>query len=555
MRTRWWLTLIWGCFLARLAFYSAMLPLWEGFDEWGHFAVIRAMAVRGELLAASGCPIPRDVEAALQLAPLPWDMRHYPPPYATEDEYWGLAAESRQLREARFQAIPAHWSQEASAGGLTTYEAFQPPLYHWMMTPVLRLMSGRSLAAQVMALRWLGSLIASLAIPLIFWIGRETFRDDARALGCAAVAAVMPELAIDFARVGNECVAVVLFTLLTWIALKRMRAGPRYSPAAWLGLVLGFGLLAKAYFLTAALAMALLLGYEFWQARGRRLAAIWCALIVASESILIAGWWYAHNLLTTGTLSGLSESLMLRGMSQASLLGRAATVPWGTAIDAILFSHLYCGGWSALTVRSWMYHVFYAVILLAAAGLFRLLRQPAIRVLAMVFAAFWIGLLYDVLLIYVTKGIATTGGWYLYAVVGAEVALCLAGLCAILPIRVHRWVVFGGVLLFALLDLYTVHAVAIPYYTGMIRHKANGALAALHLADLRRVGVADALQRLVVYKAAVISEPVLMALWLAYLAGTLAIVICAARFFTIGSAPQGKGNTKAECPCRPSPSA
>jgi hypothetical protein len=107
MRTRWWLALIWGCFLARLAFYSAMLPLWEGFDEWGHFAVIRAMAVRGELLAARESPVPRDVEASLQLAPVPWDMRHYPPPYATEDEYWGLPAEARQQREGQFQAIPA----------------------------------------------------------------------------------------------------------------------------------------------------------------------------------------------------------------------------------------------------------------------------------------------------------------------------------------------------------------------------------------------------------------------------------------------------------------
>jgi 4-amino-4-deoxy-L-arabinose transferase-like glycosyltransferase len=90
--------------------------------------------------------------------------------------------------------MPAQWSREAGTGGLTTYEAFQPPLYYWMMAPVLRLMSGRSLAEQVMALRWLGSLIASLAIPLIFGIGREVFRDDARALGCAAVVAVMPSL-------------------------------------------------------------------------------------------------------------------------------------------------------------------------------------------------------------------------------------------------------------------------------------------------------------------------------------------------------------------------
>jgi hypothetical protein len=527
MRTRWWLALIWGCFLARLAFYSAMLPLWEGFDEWAHFAVIRAMAMRGELLAARESPIPRDVEASLQLAPVPWDLRHYPRPYVTEDDYWGLPAETRHQREAQFQAIPAHWSQETSTGGLTTYEAFQPPLYHWMMALALRPMSGRSLAEQVMALRWIGSLIASLAIPLIFGIGRETFRDDAMALGCAAVAAVMPEFAIDLARVGNECVAVVLFTLLTWIALKLVRTAVGYSLAAALGLVLGLGLLAKAYFLTAVPAMPLLFGYEFWRARGRRRAVVSCALIAASEAILIAGWWYAHNLISTGTLSGLSESLMLRGTSHASMIGRAATVPWGTAIDSILFSHLYFGGWSGLTVRGWMYHVFYGVSLLAAAGLFRLLRQSAIRILMAVYAAFWIGLFYDVLLIYLSKGMATSGGWYLFAVVGAEVALCLAGLYSVLPARFHRWVVFGGVALFALLDLYTVHAVAIPYYSGMIRHKANGAIAALHMADLRRVGVADALHRLVVYKQAVLSEPWLVVLWLGYLAGTLAIVMIA----------------------------
>jgi len=44
----------------------------------------------------------------------------------------------------------------------------------------------------------------------------------------------------------------------------------------------------------------------------------------------------------------------------------ALRVPWIRAIDSILLSHLYFGGWSALGVRAWMVHLFYAVILLAA---------------------------------------------------------------------------------------------------------------------------------------------------------------------------------------------
>ena len=53
MDAGWRIYVIWACFAARLLFYAAMLPLWEGFDEWAHFAVIRTMATRGVLLVLS----------------------------------------------------------------------------------------------------------------------------------------------------------------------------------------------------------------------------------------------------------------------------------------------------------------------------------------------------------------------------------------------------------------------------------------------------------------------------------------------------------------------
>ena len=41
------MVVLWACFLVRLLFYSAMLPLWEGYDEWAHFAVVRQMVFGG----------------------------------------------------------------------------------------------------------------------------------------------------------------------------------------------------------------------------------------------------------------------------------------------------------------------------------------------------------------------------------------------------------------------------------------------------------------------------------------------------------------------------
>jgi hypothetical protein len=492
---------VWACFLARLLFYSSMLPLWEGYDEWAHFAVVRQMAFGGRLLVARDAPIPRDVEASLQLAPVPWELRSLPPPAVTRDQYWTLNRDERERRESALRTMPAAWGRDDGSGPLRAYEALQPPLYYWLMVPVLWVFRGFSLLAQVLALRFLSSLVGSLAVPLVFLIGRELWGDSRFALGSAAIVALMPGLAYDVARVGNDCLAVVLFTLLTWLVVRSARA-----PA--IGLVLGCGLLTKAYFLTG-------IPWTWWGKRFR--------LPAICLSALLAGWWYVRNLRTTGTLSGLSESLMLRGVSVGELVRKSAEIDWWKAIDAIFLSHLYFGGWSSLTVRSWMYHVFYLVILAAAVGLARAFRQPAVRTLLAVYLCFWLGQLYNVVILYASKGLAGSMGWYMYAVVGAEAALAIAGLRCLLPERAWRWIPAAGAAMFALLDLYTVHAVAIPYYTGMIRHRANGSLEALHGAGLRSVGVGGAAERL----AQLVPPALLVTLWLMYLMGTAGALACA----------------------------
>ena len=70
-----WLAAVWACFLARLLFDSSMLPLWEGYDEWSHFSVVRAVAFEGRILPSRDAEAPRDVQASLVIAPVPWEKR------------------------------------------------------------------------------------------------------------------------------------------------------------------------------------------------------------------------------------------------------------------------------------------------------------------------------------------------------------------------------------------------------------------------------------------------------------------------------------------------
>ena len=142
MRMGWRIYAIWACFAARLLFYATALPLWEGFDEWAHFAVIRIMATRGVWLVPRDAPAPRDVAESLSLVPVSKDVRDYLPSAVTQDVYWTLPIEERARSEAAVRDMPVAWQHEDGPPSLQAYEALQPPLYYWLMTPVARLLDG-----------------------------------------------------------------------------------------------------------------------------------------------------------------------------------------------------------------------------------------------------------------------------------------------------------------------------------------------------------------------------------------------------------------------------
>jgi hypothetical protein len=172
-------------------------------------------------------------------------------------------------------------------------------------------------------------------------------------------------------------------------------------------------------------------------------------------------------------------------------------------------------------VRSWMYHLFYLLIALAILGLALRPSTPAIRILAAFFLTFWLGQLYHAAVIYTVYGMATSLGCYLYAVAASEVTLCVAGLRALSPRAARRFVAPSGVALFALFDFYTLHMVALPYYTGLVAHRPGGPVAAFHPAT---VSWAEGLARLAAFKSPLLPQPVLGILWVCYAAATLGLV-------------------------------
>ncbi len=406
------LALIWVCFVARGLFYCSFQPLWEGYDEWSHFAVIERLATHG------GWLVDRDAPVSVEIAE--------------------TVTNERNPR---------------------MYEALQPPLYYWIASAAL---GHGSLIEKVHRLRIVSLLLGSLTVPLVFFAALHVIGNRATALATAVLLALLPEFLIDLCRVGNECLGVLLFSLLILLVLIRPRQGIA------IGFVLGLGLLTKAYFLTALPAIALL----YFRHSRKEAAKIF------GTAFLISGWWYIHNFLTNGTLTGLNESVMLRTVKWPDLLAGAGRVHWLSAVDSILLSHIWFGAWSGLTVRSWIYHAFYVIIAVAVFEVARVaVRHRRYDALLLFYGMFWLGQLYNVLLLFLAKGASTSMGWYLYAVVLPEVVLLAVGL--------RRWGLLAVTVCCAALDVYTVNFVSLPFYSGLIGRRPDGSLENFHFHSLK----------------------------------------------------------------------
>ena len=221
-------------------------------------------------------------------------------------------------------------------------------------------------------------------VPLSYLVSRAALGDKAVALSTTALLTLLPELMIDVARVSNESLALLCFTLVLLFALQAAAEPQRWMWWLLLGAALGCGLLTKAYFLSAIPALAIVALYCVWSngfpgvySPGRRaLAARICAAFIVVFAI--AGRRYLRVHAETGSWSGQGDDVALRGVSLAQKLAGVPHVNWKSGVVSVLLSHTWFGGWSFLRLPLVLYFASLAAIILAVAGVVtRLVRRQS----------------------------------------------------------------------------------------------------------------------------------------------------------------------------------
>jgi hypothetical protein len=299
--------------------------------------------------------------------------------------------------------------------------------------------------------------------------------------------------------------------------------------------ILGLLLLTKAYSVAAVPAFCAAAIYCFRKASRPGSAAL-SGIAGLAAALVMAAWWFWRNLDLTGSFiwGGGAPSVSIGFLE---ILRSIPRVDWMNAARALFATHMWVGNWSFLTVRAWMYHVFEGAALVVVLGIaIEITRstrarkmkkssvQPAhLLMLLLLFIGFVAATAYHILITFLDSGMGASEGWYIYAVVVPEAILVVVGLSAL---KGGRWLNAGLACALILFELYAVHGVLMPYYTGLIAHTSAGSLQHFHPEQLGQIGWSELFSRLTINRPTFVSPTILFLVWAAYLAasGLLAFV-------------------------------
>ena len=242
---------------------------------------------------------------------------------------------------------------------------------------------------------WDGALLAIFSVRLLSWLlggvtvaavwltARELAPGQKGvALLAAALTAFNPQFLFISASINNDNLITALGSLLLWQTLRLLRHGfaPRRS-------IILAGLLALACLskLTGLLFGPVLIGaagYRAWRhGEWRELSRF--ILLLAGSWLLLAGWWYARNLILYGEFTGAQMMTEIHGSgglpSLQELIGRRFT--------GLRISYWGLFGWFNLFTVPAFYRVMDGVLWIGTGGvLLRLWREREGRVAVLLLA-------------------------------------------------------------------------------------------------------------------------------------------------------------------------
>ena len=212
--------------------YAGWMPPWGLIDEAQHLDYIQSLAEgRGQPIVGESILSPEII--ASHFAVNRWETFLWTAPATADPAAMGLLSQS--------------------------YEAYQPPLFYWLMTPVYWVLPG-DILDKLFALRWVMVTLSLIPVWAVFRLARALRPGDLRFAGLATLLYIsLPERTMAVSRLNNDVLLEVWATLALLVMTAGVVQGMTRRDSLLLGLLIGVGVWTKtsAVFLLGGAALVL----------------------------------------------------------------------------------------------------------------------------------------------------------------------------------------------------------------------------------------------------------------------------------------------------------
>jgi hypothetical protein len=321
--------------------YLAIIPPFEGWDEYQHLSYITYISEHDQRPVLNHASVPTSLLKKVVHYPVPQDMLNQ------------ILGSGAVTYKTFFQPNFHGTTYNSNFHNVNLYEAQQGSLYYRLMEPLVRY-SGTSgnLLHEVFLLRLINALMALASIAIIVWLVFQLVEDKRHAAFLSLLIASQPLFLINSLRVANDSLAV--FTATVVIAIGML---PKYRSKFFCALIAGgmIGLSCWAKSTTAIL-------FPFW---GCCLLVSWykkeislkrmIGYLVVSNAValLILGNYFEFNLKHYGMLFVMQEAIV-NHHNHKSWADFITTLHNFPVIRDLLWmwtkGSIWTGGWSFLKV-------------------------------------------------------------------------------------------------------------------------------------------------------------------------------------------------------------
>jgi len=404
--TKRWLTV---SFALIAAVYALLVPPFELPDEPDHLAYVNFIAERGAL--------PNQYDPAQAVL----REGHQPPLYYALCALLVRLTQPDQRVDVR--PVPHRPPDPAAPEHIPIFRHVDMPLFpthaDWAGFYLLRLLS---------------VLMATLTVAIALRLFHRVLPSSPGWQPIPHLAAILliglPQFAFISGGITNDNLANLLGTLTLYGMVRLIESPHALRLHAWVGLLLGLGLLTKKSLLALLIGWLLLIAWLMGRSDRGRMGVAKGAAIAFLMMVVVSGWWLTRNLMLYGDLLGneMERRTLPELVHEKSLFSRYFLASFWRVT---LFSAIGIFGWMNVLLPLWVYALGTGLLLLALIGLVRGwqgmpvgLRWCLIWVLLQVAGLVWYNLTYS-----------QPQGRLLFPALSAGLALIAYGLAQWLPAR------------------------------------------------------------------------------------------------------------------------